>query len=139
MIETRRIVRSIAPVTIQLGTKPSQEVQVYFQVRRGGFDFDKRCEKDPTVKGVYRFMVDCMQYDSEAKVLSHIPDVSPIPAEYKLTTFRSIFGETVINDWFDSFQEQIISQVDYVSTNEPGSYWDLKTADMEIVEIEVNV
>jgi hypothetical protein len=138
MTETRRIVRTISPVTIQLGSQPSIEVQIYFQVRRGGFDFDKRSHKDPSIRNVYRFMVDAMEYDSESKKLKHIKNVSPIEAEYKMNTFRSIFGESTINDWFDSFPEQIISQIDYTSTNEAGSYFGLKEDDMEIVEIELN-
>tara|TARA_R110000868_G_scaffold169814_2_gene404906 strand:+ start:1465 stop:1881 length:417 start_codon:yes stop_codon:yes gene_type:complete len=138
MTETRRIVRTISPVTIQLGSQPSKYVQIYFQVRRGGFDFDKRSQKDPSIRNVYRFMVDAMEYDSTTKLLTHIKNVSPIEAEYKMSTFRSIFGGNTINDWFDTFPEQIISQIDYTSTNEVGSYFGLKEADMEIVEIELN-
>jgi hypothetical protein len=139
MTETRRIARTINPVTIQLGSQPSQDVQIYFQVRRGGFDFDKRSQKDPSVRGVYRFMVDAMEYDEDLKKLTHIKNVSPIPAEYKMSTFRFVFGAKTIKDWFDSFPEQIIAQIDYTSTHEAGSYFGLLEEDMEIVEIEVTI
>jgi hypothetical protein len=139
MTETRRIARTINPVTIQLGSQPSQDAQIYFQVQRGGFDFDKRSQKDPSIRGVYRFMVDAMEYNEVSKKLTHIKNVSPIEEEYKMSTFRSIFGANTINAWFDSFPEQIISQIDYKSTHEVGSYFGLLEADLEIVEIEVIV
>lgn len=124
------IIKTINPVTVSMSGFSPQMDTLYFEiVGEQRQDYARFKEQ----LGCYSYMINVMIMDNDVLIDANkkYKNVSPIIASYKLSTWKTLFGNLTANQ-IDNQKAQLMIQ----EIGNPNSGWNIPVENLEVYEPE---